>query len=450
MFILMLLVIPLVASASWWNPVSWFGGWFGMFDKYAVEETVTDSEATNAGEETSGGGFFSGKGFFSRARPANDNEASPTTAPAKPTSSSTTSQPTTNAPSGNEGTPSSPTSSVKPATTPPKHDGVVSFDADVRVARRTTGTATSSNTMRIWFPATSTKMTIKETAVSGITFKTGTCKAFPCTLTNVVSVTNRVAEGTYPVSVTITSGTSTAVGTFSVVVLPPEPLEILVTVSGPINVKKSVSGSVSGSNTVHVQLLRGTAEKLTLTNSDFPDGITGKTTLSSCTPPCKVTNSVSVSYAAETGRRPMVIRAVGPTVSRSVGYDINVAYSSAFGMHFGGEVRSYTQNQNPTAIISIDYPFDLLLDGGTPEIAELAFYEKGSTTIRYSQGTCRLPCFGLNAHIEFLRGMKPGTYTIPLKAVVKREEEVRGEIQIKTYTETRNLTMKIIPIALPF
>lgn len=450
MFILILLVVPIIASASWWNPVSWFGGWFGLFHKYAVEETVSPPE-----EETSGG-FFSGGGFFSRARPVENPSQTPTdfgssTSQAGKSTTPPVKKNIINIPPA----PSRAPTSNKPKTViPPKTTGVVSFSEDIRVARRTAGTATSSNSMRIWFPSTSTKMTMKETAVSGISFKTGTCKAFPCTLTNVVSVTNRVAEGTYPVSVTITSGTSTAIGTFSIIVLPPESPEIQMTVSGPISVKKNVNGTVSGSQTVFVQLLRGTPEKLTLTNSEFPDGITGKATLGTCTPPCKLTNTVSVTYAAESGRHPMVIRATGAQIARSVGYDINVGYSGSFGIHFEGEKRTYTQNQNPTAVIAMDYPFDLLLDGGTPETASLVFKKtssNASTSVTYSRTTCLLPCLGLNAHIEMLPGMKVTTHTVKLEAVVERvEDDGRGGTKIVKYTETRSIPVKIVPLPLPY
>jgi hypothetical protein len=452
----MMIVIPFVASASWWNPVSWFGGWFGLFDSYATVETVAPTSTTTEEEVVTD--VSPSSGFFSRAKPAQSRPVSPeaTTTPRTATATSST-KPSPSPISPNPSAPKPP--APKPGTPPPPPkvvpptSGVVNFYGDARVAKRTSGTATSSNSMRIWFPATSTKMTIKQTAVSGISFKTGTCKVFPCTLTNVISVSSSVKEGTYPVKVTVTSGTSTAVGTFVVTVAPPEPLEIQVSVSGPITVKKNPAGSVSGSNIVNIQLIKGTPVKLTLSHAELPDGVTGKTIVGTCTPPCKVTNSLTVTNEAQTGRHPLVITATGEGITRSVAYDLNVAYASGFGMHFDGEKRTYTQNQNPTAVITMDYPFDLTLDGGTPETAYLggAKQANASTSVTYSRSTCTLPCKGLVARIELLQGMKPGSHKVKLQAVVNREEQDRtGGTKIVTYTETFSIPIKIVPLALPF
>ena len=447
-----LAIVPFVASASWWNPVSWFGGWFGMFDKYEVAEVVsTTTPDVSAGEE---GGFFSkGGSFFSRAKPKTDPATSTTEdfppPPAPPTPAPTNER--VLPPPAKNPTPSPTPSSggIKPVVA---HTGVVSFSGNVTLARRTTGTATSSNTMYIGFPSTTTRVTIKQTAVTGITFKTDICKSSRCTLKNVVSVSDKVTEGTYPVSVTITSGTSTAVGTFSITVLPPEALEIQMTMSGPITVKKNVDGSVTGSNILTVQLLRGTPQKLEITHSEFPDGVTGKELLGTCTPPCKITNAIKVTNEAESGRHSMVVRALGAAISKSVSYDVNVGYASSFGMHFDGEKRTYTQNQNPTAHIIMDYPFDLLLDGGTPETATLTYAPTvGSTSVQFSRTSCLLPCMGLNAHIQMLPGMKVTTHTVKLIATVEREEDNgRGGTKIVKYTETRSIPVKIVPISLPY
>ncbi len=448
-----LAIIPFVASASWWNPVSWFGGWFGIFDKYEVEEVI--STTTPDGVAVEEGGFFSkGGSFFSRAKPksspiGSSTEVSPSVNPSPtppPTSGGSTPPP----PAKNPTPQPQPSSGIlKPTAV---QTGVVSFSGNVTLARRTTGTATSSNTMYIGFPSTTTKVTIKQTAVSGITFKTDLCKSSRCIQKNVISVSDKVAEGTYPVSVTVTSGTSTAIGKFSIIVLPAEALEIQMTMSGPITVKKNVNGSVSGSNTLTVQLLRGTPQKLEITHSEFPDGITGKEILGTCTPPCKLNNSIKVTNEAESGRHPLVLRATAGGISKSVSYDVNVGYASGFGMHFDGEKRTYTQNQNPTALITMDYPFDLILDGGTPETATLTYSPTtGSTSVQFSRTSCLLPCMGLNARIQMLPGMKVTTHTVKLIATVEREEDDgRGGTKIVKYTETRSIPVKIVPLALPF
>jgi hypothetical protein len=251
---------------------------------------------------------------------------------------------------------------------------------------------------------------------------------------------------------TVTSGTSSAIGTFSVIVLPPEPLEVHMSVSGPITVKKSVGGYISGGNTITMSALRGTPQALTLTNGKFPDGITGNTTLGTCYLPCTMQNWVSVGSSAETGRHQMVIHAVGGGIDRSVSYDINVGYSDTFGMSFKGEDRTFTQNENPTATISMDYPFDLLLDGGSPETATLSTYpSNASTSVRFSQSTCRLPCMGLSAHIEILRGMKAGYYNVTLTATVDRQEDNGyGGTRTVKYTKTKYVPIQIVPLSLPY
>jgi hypothetical protein len=121
-------------------------------------------------------------------------------------------------------------------------------------------------------------------------------------------------------------------------------------------------------------------------------------------------------------------------------------------MHFDAEKKTYTQNQNPTSEIVMDFPFDLLLDGGTPETA--TFIDKqsnASTSVTYSRSSCTLPCMGMNARITMLKGMKPGSYTVKLQAEVKRSEtDSKGNPKIVTYTETWSIPVKIITLLLPY
>ncbi len=448
-FVGVLCAFPFVASAAWWNPVSWFGGWFGLFDSYAsqknAEQIAVETVPIKDDSPSSS--------FFSKAKPKNpeqQHEAAPATStkPVVPSPSPTAPKPSPVF--GIEIPPAPPNTNTPVAVQPqvPIH----MFD-DIRLARKTSGYATSSNILYIGALSTTTRLTIKQVTTGGISFNTNAsaCKSTPCALTNVVSIASSVKEGTYPVQVTISAGTTTVLGSFSVIVLPPEPLDVAMTISGPISVKKYANGSVSGSNIVSIQVIRGTPESLTITQSELPDGVTGRASLGTCTPPCKLTNMLSISSDAVSGQYSMVIRANGTTISRSASYSLNIGYSNAFGMHFDGESRTYTQNQNPTASIIMDYPFDLLLDGGTPETVTLSSKSyNASTSVTFSQTSCTLPCKGLSARIQLLPGMNTGTYNIPLTATVKRnEDDGRGGTRVVTYTEIKNISVKIVSLTNP-
>jgi hypothetical protein len=268
---------------------------------------------------------------------------------------------------------------------------------------------------------------------------------------SVVTVASTLEPGTYPVAVTATAGKETATASYQLVVLPAEAYVVRVASSGNISVKKNVGGSVSGTNKIIIERVRGTALPVTVTQTGFQKGITGRATLGTCTPPCSLPNSVTVGLSAVTGTYPMTINVEGPGVRSSASYNLNVAYSEKFGFHFESDTRKISQRQNFTAPIEVTYPFDVYLDGGTYENVQFTVkVPNASTTASVSPTGCRLPCSGVLS-IRFAPGMKPSTYTTTMTGTVERYEGgTDGTPRLVKYTKTLSVPVTIVSSDLPF
>jgi hypothetical protein len=163
-FLGVLCAFPFIASAAWWNPVSWFGGWFGLFDSYAsqknAEQIAVETVPIKDDSPSSS--------FFSKAKPKNPeqpHEAAP----------ATSTKPAVQPPSPTAPKPS-PVFGIEIPPAPPKTNTPVAvqpqvpvhiFD-DIRLARKTLGYATSSNILYIGALSTTTRLTIKQVTTSGI------------------------------------------------------------------------------------------------------------------------------------------------------------------------------------------------------------------------------------------------------------------------------------------
>jgi hypothetical protein len=208
---------------------------------------------------------------------------------------------------------------------------------------------------------------------------------------------------------------------------------------------KKIGGNITATNTIRVERVRGTPEALTITHTNLPEGIKNPSTIPPCTPPCTILNTISVSDIAESGKHSLTLRAKGKTIERIASYDLFVGYTNVFGMHLKGSGLSFTREKNPDTTLTMDYPFDLLLDGGTPSTITFGTTTpNASTSITFIPPTCSLPCKNMTARVHMLHGMKAGNYSITLKATTERNEvDTKGTPKTVKYSDSLPISVKI-------
>jgi len=157
------------------------------------------------------------------------------------------------------------------------------------------------------------------------------------------------------------------------------PFDFSLSNSGNIVVTKPTSGSITGSNTITANLISGTAQSVSFSQSGLPYGVSASY-LSSCYPTCSKTNTLTVNSSASVGTFPITVTATGGGITRTTNYNLIVQDS-----YIGDLYASCYTSPNP-AQINQTVTFYSNVSGGT---GNYTYYWSGATygNNSYSQKT---------------------------------------------------------------
>lgn len=286
-----------------------------------------------------------------------------------------------------------------------------------------------------------TKVSFTQTGMpAGVTVSSGLSCTAPCTVENKVTVAPGVFEGVYPINVKAVSGKESANGVYLIQIGEPQKYAIRVTASSSnIILKKTLGGSISGSNDIIIRTLTGDPQPVVLTQQSRTKGIT-LSNLGSCTPPCSKRNTVQVGLDVPTGQHSITVTAVGGGATSSVNYTVSLGYNDEFGFHIANQDdpdKQITITQ-PASVSATTYvPLKFILDGGSPSYGKVTMMANFPTGLGATINGCTLPC---DQTLAITAGptVKIGTFGISFTVDAEYIDKKTGEKKIlkKTYTES--------------
>ncbi len=93
--------------------------------------------------------------------------------------------------------------------------------------------------------------------------------------------------------------------------------------SGDITVTKPTSGSITRSNTITANLVNGTTQSVSFSQSGLPYGVSAYS-LYSCYPTCSKTNTLTINSYASVGTFPITVTATGGGITRTTTYYLTI------------------------------------------------------------------------------------------------------------------------------
>lgn len=279
---------------------------------------------------------------------------------------------------------------------------------------------------------------------AGITVpKTLSCTT-PCSVENKVTIAPKLPVGAYPITVTAVAGNEKAEGTYTITIGSPTAFSFSVVPSGTITVKKSLSGSVTGSNSITLRTETGEPQAVFLTQTTGEKNIQLKD-LGNCVPPCSKVNSVTVGYDVLSGTYPVTVTGKSADgISRSASYNVIVEYNEKFGYHISNQDdpdRSITMTVPVGQSVTSYIPLKFIMDGGSPSFASVKQTGTSPIGVSASLSGCMLPCSPTLA-VTLSPSVKVGTPTVTFSVSANYVDPLDG----KTKTLTRTYSEKIVVV----
>lgn len=342
-------------------------------------------------------------------------------------------------------------------TTPPsatRPDPAITGALSVEIAPNLSSTysltksAVLTNTIKSSFVGSGNglKVTFTQTgAPKGITVPATLTCVTPCSVENRVTIAPGLAKGTYPLTVTAVAGTEKAIGTYTVTIGEPEAYSFTITPSGPITVKKSLSGAVTGANELTLRTVSGEPQPVTITQTSGTKLIAVRD-LGTCTPPCTKANSISVGYDLVSGTYPVTVNArAADGTTRSATYSVIVNYNEKFGFHISNQEdpdKSITMTKPVAQSVTSYIPLKFILDGGTPSYARVVFPPKLPDGVSASISGCMLPCDATLA-VTISPGVIVGAKSVPFTVEADYIDPVDGKQKTlkKGYTQVVHVVL---------
>jgi len=158
---------------------------------------------------------------------------------------------------------------------------------------------------------------------SGVTARAlGSCSP-PCTRTNTLTIQSTASVGTSTVVVVGSAGDLLSSTVYTLTITESIPLEMELSASSDIIIKRPTSGGASGSNLITAKLVKGLAQSVSFSQRGFPAGA-GATFFSSCIPTCSGTNIVTVNASTPIGTYPITVIAAGGGTTSTAIYNLVV------------------------------------------------------------------------------------------------------------------------------
>lgn len=277
----------------------------------------------------------------------------------------------------------------------------------------------------------------------GIKFPASLTCATPCTVENTVIVESGTPPGTYEVKVTAVAGKDSGIGYYTITVGGPERFEYTLTASGTIDMKKSLSGSTSGSNHILIRTVSGEPKPVRLTQKTSIQGLTVKEELGTCTPPCEIRNTVSAGLDMLTGAYSVTVNGDAGGVKRSATYNVYLQYNEDFGFHVSNQQdpdKSITMTRPSSEAVTERIPLKFILDGGTPSMARVTI-PKLPEGVSASISGCMLPC-DATLSITISPQVTVGSKSVSFSVEADYRDRKTGEL--KTMKKSYSQNVKVV------
>jgi len=120
--------------------------------------------------------------------------------------------------------------------------------------------------------------------------------------------------------------------------------------SGNIVVTKPSYGSISGSNVITANLISGTTQSVSFSQSGLPYGVSASY-LGSCYPTCSRSNTLTVNSSASVGTFPITVTATGGGITRTTTYTLIVNETPTTAPTLNLSADKYTINQGESTYL---------------------------------------------------------------------------------------------------
>ncbi len=260
----------------------------------------------------------------------------------------------------------------------------------------------------------------------------------PCKIENKVTVTAGTPAGSYQIKVSAVAGKESDIGYYNVIVGEAQSFQFSLMASGTIDKKKSLSGSVSGSNQIILRTVSGEPQPVKVIQKTDISGLTVKD-LGTCTPPCMLTNAVTMGLDMLTGVYPVTVNATGGGASRTATYNVILRYNEDFGFHISNQAdpdKTITMTVPAVSAVTQDVPLKFILDGGTPQPTRVVL-PKFPNGVSASVNACMLPCES-TLHITISPGILAGSKSVSFTLQADYIDRLTGlkKTMSKSYAET--------------
>ena len=119
--------------------------------------------------------------------------------------------------------------------------------------------------------------------------------------------------------------------------------------SGNIVVTKPTSGSITRSNTITANLVNGTTQSVSFSQSGLPYGVSASY-FSSCSPTCSKSNTLTINSSASVGTFPITVTATGGGITRTTTYTLIIqnSYNDALSVSCYASPNPAEENETVT------------------------------------------------------------------------------------------------------
>lgn len=143
-----------------------------------------------------------------------------------------------------------------------------------------------------------------------------------CSSVLTIGTTATTATGTFPVTVTGTSGTTTRTTTFNVTVnAAGQPAFDFSLANGG---SRSVTQGQSATNSITASLVAGATEGVTFTTTGLPANTTATYNTPSCNPTCSTTLTIGTSTSTPAGTYPVTVSATNGSLNRTTTFNLTI------------------------------------------------------------------------------------------------------------------------------
>lgn len=296
---------------------------------------------------------------------------------------------------------------------PVPFDFFPSLSGNITATQPFSGSISASNTISTTFSGgPAQKITFTQSGLpSGVTGNIPSCTPV-CTSTNTLTIGSSAVPGTYSVTVSAATASTTKMMTYTLTINSKSVFGFHLEHSGNVAVIKPSSGTITATNTISAVLDGGVGQNVSFSQSGFPSGVSAAS-LSSCFLSCVKTNTITVNAATPPGTYPIMVSSTGGGITSTTVYNLVVLpYTPfSFDISVSGDVtitRPVSGTASQSNSVTVNY------NAGTAQ--KITFVHNGFPSgAGFSIGQCTPTCTVTNT-LSVSSFTPIGEYNISLSA----------------------------------